>query len=243
MTLGLWAILCLLSGLSSAQAAAPALQFFEAEYDLHFLGMRVATVKRSLQADSDGRYVFRAESETSGMLSLFRDDQIREYSLFALNQGQVILLKSAYHHTGSQRQKHEEISFDWDAMQAHSLRADQPWTIPIPPHTLDLFVSQMQLMLDLQNGKQDFNYAIVRKGELDYYRLRQVGEELIDTPVGYLKTLKFIQQAKNKERYTMLWCAPDLHYFPVRIEHREPGDEPVRAELQSVKFYPVEAKS
>lgn len=233
--------LCLFALSPSSRAAeTPAMPLFEAEYGLHFLGLRVASAKRRLRALDAQRYEFVSDSQTAGLAAMFRDDTIYERSLFILHQGRVRPLEFTFRHDGSHRNKRKEERFDWEQMQARSIFPDNTWEVALEPGALDMLAYQIQLMLDLRAGKREFNYLILNDGELERYPLEFAGEETLDTELGQLHTLKFVRRAANKKRYSTLWCAPKLAYVPVQIEHKEPDDEPVRALIENLHFSPVQ---
>ena len=60
-------------------------------------------------------------------------------------------------------------------------------------------------------------------GELREYHLQTLGEEEISTPAGRFRTIK-VQRTQTGGKYTVtLWCAPELDYFPVRIDRAKRG--------------------
>ena len=60
-------------------------------------------------------------------------------------------------------------------------------------------------------------------GEIREYRLETLGEEEMSTPAGHFKTIK-VQRTQTGGKYTVtLWCAPELDYFPVRIDRHKRG--------------------
>jgi len=56
------------------------------------------------------------------------------------------------------------------------------------------------------------------------YKLKDLGEESIDTPVGKFNTRKFSRlKSGNKDRIT-LWCAEELYFLPIKIESIDDDD-------------------
>ena len=52
--------------------------------------------------------------------------------------------------------------------------------------------------------------------------MEEIGNERISTELGLLNTLKVRRLRAGSRRETILWCAEELGYLPVRITHREP---------------------
>ena len=44
---------------------------------------------------------------------------------------------------------------------------------------------------------------------------------MINTPLGDLQTLKLTRHKPNSDVRTTLWCAKDIDYLPVKVEHIE----------------------
>jgi hypothetical protein len=102
----------------------------------------------------------------------------------------------------------------------------------------------------LQNPKQKtFNYLIADGGRLKHYQIKRLEQETITTPLGSINTVKFKRQRdrdSDKDRETTLWCAPELNYLPVKLEHIEKDGTKFTAVLRRVEgisksaFTPVE---
>ena len=48
-----------------------------------------------------------------------------------------------------------------------------------------------------------------------------MGEEKVNTPLGDLNTIKVQNTKPDDVRKLIFWCAPELKYLPVKIEHTE----------------------
>lgn len=83
---------------------------------------------------------------------------------------------------------------------------------------------QIQLQQDLLNGKKDFAYQIADGGRLKEYKFVTVGEELLDTPLGKVNTIKVKRSRENDERVTYAWLAKDWNYLLVRLQQEEKGE-------------------
>src|SRR3569623_1489452 len=94
-----------------------------------------------------------------------------------------------------------------------------PWRMEIPPDVHDMLGYLLAIMLDLQRGRKELQYSIADGGKLKTYAFQILGEEQVESPFGRLKTVK-LRRTEDK-RDTTVWCAPALHYLPVRLEQRE----------------------
>ncbi len=218
--------------------AAPELPLFEATYQLSALGLPFAQARRILEKTAANEYLFHTHAETIGLLSWVRDDKITESSRWRFADGILQPLHYEFLHQGK-RQKRREVRFDWQNKTAHSRKNAETWELKLQTGTLDMLLSQLALTWELLQNPQPSNrrYMIAHDEKVSVYEIQFNGEERLDTPLGQLNTLKFTRQdPQNEKRFSVLWCAPELHYLPVRIEHTEPGDETVKAEIETIRF-------
>lgn len=229
-------IISLLLLCSYSLPAFPANDFpapFTADYKLYARGLPIGEGARRLYQQQDGKLVFESKTLTTGVLALFRDDKIEERSIFTLDQGNIRPLEYTYDHTGSKKQKHVHLTFDW---QNHKVKntGSQTWELPLQKGTLDDQLYQIVLMQDLQQGKRQLSYTVADDDKkIKVYTPTYIGKELVKTGIGELETLKYQRLSADKKRQTTLWCAPALHYLPVQVEHLEKG-EVVTMILQTV---------
>ncbi len=209
---------------------------FHAEYELYAFGLHLGDATRSLTRAGDKRFVFYSDSQTTGLLSYIRDDRITETSVWEYHQGEVRPLKYTYHHSGSKKQRHEEVIFDWENQIARGMYRGESWQDPLDEGELDPSVYQIALMKTLlENEPGDMEYQVPYKGKFKPFPLKFEGRETIDTVFGELETVKFMHRGDNKERISRLWCAPDLYYLPVRVSHTEPGGETITMHIESLR--------
>ncbi len=220
--------------LSSIAAPVPD---FRAHYSLHSYGIELGKATRELKTTQPNQFIFSSESNTTGVAALIRDDQIKEKSLWTYQDGNIVPQSYAYHHTGSKKQRHVTIEFDWQKGLAANTYKGETWEIKLKSGVLDKLVYQMALMRDLKAGhKGDIEYQVADGGKLKTYRLIFAGEEMIETKLGKLKTYKFTRQsAHKKSRFSSLWCAEAYQWLPVRIEHQEPKGDKVTMVIESLE--------
>jgi predicted acetyltransferase len=229
----LWC-LCLLSGLALEGRAEPVpLPDFEARYRLSYENFRVGEARYRLAHTAD-TFLYESHSQPVGLASWFRKDRVTERSTWVWHEQWIRPLSYQYQRRGGRKERSAELHFDWQQRRVENRVDGQPWEMDIPPRTLDKLVVTLALMLDLEQGRKDMEYAIADGGSLKRYRFRVVGEETIQTPAGSYPALKLERVREDNKRYTALWCAPALHYLPVRIQQRESDDSLLTSELQFV---------
>lgn len=194
---------------------------FTAKYTLYAAGLTVGEGTRQLSQQGE-HWVFESHSQTTGWAARLRDDKIIESSQFTVEAAQVRPLVYEYRQINSKKQKHVHIQFDWNAKIAKNV-ADSPWEIAITDTTLDSLLYQVVIMQDLQQGQRELRYQVADRGKIKVYAPEFQGEEYINTGIGQLKTLRYRYHSPDGKRHTTLWCAPQLHYLVVQVEHDENG--------------------
>ncbi|HEY9198304.1 MAG TPA: DUF3108 domain-containing protein [Gammaproteobacteria bacterium] len=214
---------CLLSAAHGLQAGALP-DDFTANYAVSINNLKIGESEVVLDAQEGGRYLYRSLARSTGIAKLFRGDTVRESSLFILHRDRIRPLEYRFDHTGSKKERHALLNFDWQAQKVSNTVEDHTWEMEIPGDALDKLVVQLAVMMDLNNGKRKLVYAIADGGKLKEYQFAVVGEENVKVPAGEFATVKIQRLRKDNDRTTHFWCAPALGHLPVRIEQIEHED-------------------
>jgi hypothetical protein len=225
--------------LPSALSAAPRLAPFEVDYEINRSGLTLIEMHRRLRSNGYGEFRFESDSETTGALSWFVKDRIHEATLWRRQDDWLQPLTYRYVQRGGKNEKHIELIFDWTANTVTDRDSQPLWRAEIPPQTTDKLLYQLQLMLDLQAGRETLAYTIADSGKLRHYRYQRVGEERLQLALGTYATIKLHRDAGR--RSTTIWCAPALNYLPVRIEHTEKDGSRMQANVTRIKGLPLAA--
>lgn len=197
---------------------------FSANYAVKLNGLQAGELKRSLVSNQDGTRTFSSETQAKGVFAFFKPDLVEEVSVWQLKNNTIQPNTYLYKRTGGKKEKYLSLDFDWQKKRVHIDDHKQPWSLDIKPHTLDKLVYQLTLMSDLADNKTQFSYFIADGGKIKTYNIDILDTEEITTPLGKIKAIKLIRhRARSKGRQTILWCAPELHYLPVKLEHTEKG--------------------
>lgn len=213
---------CLLLGAALPAAELP--EDFTAHYALSLNGFKLGESKISLSAQGNNRFVYRSYTYSTGVAKLFRNDTVRESSLFTLQGEGLRPLEYRFDHTGDKKERHALLKFDWQAGKVSNTVEGHTWEMKIPGGTLDKLVVQLAVMLDLGGGEKKLTYAIADGGKLKEYQFVVIGEETIKVPAGEFATLKLERLRKDNDRTTYFWCAPQLGHLPVKIMQIEHED-------------------
>jgi len=212
--------------------AAP-LPDFTASYELRRGSLRIGTSTIALSTDAAGRYLYESRSTPSRLVSWFLKDRLHETSRGRLSSTGVRPDEYHYRRSGGREERQADLSFDWQQMSVENRVDDSNWKMDIPAGTLDKLVSQVAMMLALQQGKTDVTFSIADGGKLKEYRFMQVGHETLELPAGTFETVKITRLRENRKRETYIWCAPALNYLPVRIWQREKDGSEYQSDLES----------
>jgi hypothetical protein len=109
---------------------------------------------------------------------------------------------------------------------------DSRWEMTIPAGTLDKLATQLGIMLELQNGASEKTFAVADGGKLKQYAFQAIGTETVELPAGSFETVKLHRVGDSTQKLTYIWCAPELHYLPVRILQRNEDQSEYRRELE-----------
>jgi len=203
-------------------ADEPGLLAYQARYSIRKGGFKLAEVNIQLQRTGT-HYRFVSDSETTGLVSMFRSDTIHESSELEIVNGRIIP-KHYFYERKSKKPKKVDLQFDWPAKKVINSVAGQEWTIEnLPDSTVDKFSIQLAAMLGVQTDKQSLRFHYAEKGKLKEYLFTVEGKERIETKLGEYDTIKIKRaRAKKKKRITYSWLAPELGYVLVRMQHVEP---------------------
>ena len=210
---------------------------FTAIYKLYVNDIPVGKGSRSLTKISADKFRFETVGETTGLAALIQKLRIEERSVFTRINGKIRPLEYTYRQTG-RKSRDNQVLFNWSNHTAQDVYQGETKTVSLSENVLDRLIYQLVLMQELQQGKRQLQYQVVNKGHISTYTPTLLGKETIKTGTGELEALKYERLASNKERRTTLWCAPQLHYLPVRVEHAEKANEVFSLVLESVQGLP-----
>ena len=207
-----------LTVLSSLVMAADAPKTFDNEYKAKLYGFNI-TVTNRLTKTADNQYdlLFKADSMIGN---------ITEHSKMQWHPAQQTItpLHYSYARRGLSKDRTAELTFDWKNKSVTNNVQKTSWQMDIAQRVQDKLSYQIQMQQDLLNGKKDFAYQIADGGRLKEYKFTAVGEEILDTPLGKVNTLKVKRSRENDERVTYAWLAKEWNYLLVRLQQEEKGE-------------------
>ena len=234
-----FSILCALCCLPvAAMDSIPAPKPYSATYTARWNGFNLQG-DRSLKKMADGSYILNMSTKhfLAGIIeeTRFRTDA----------KGNIIPTHYSYHRTGFGGGHDSRIRFDWTTRIAASEVPSDTWEVPLKEAVFDKLSYQVQmrtaLMQDhnkemqdrnkeiqdrnkeIQDRNKEMHFVLLDKGKFKKYDFKPLGEELIDTPYGKIKTIKIRRERSNNKRETLLWLAPEWDYLLIKLTQAEDG--------------------
>ena len=240
ITVALVAMMLIPVGNPARASDEPGLFSYKARYSIRKGGFKLADI--NIQLHRNGKhYRYVSDSETTGLVSLFRSDTIHESSELEIHNGRIIP-KHYFYERISKKPKKVDLQFDWQAKKVKNSVSGQEWTVEnLPDNTVDKFSVQLAAMLAVQKGNKSLRFHYAENGELKQYLFTIEGRERVETKLGEYDTIKIKRvRAKGKKRITYSWLAPELGYVLVRMQHVEPNG--AKLDLVLEEFSRTESK-
>ena len=202
---------------------------YEAVYKTSTSGLSIR-LRRSLSMESNG--VCRLTSEGRLLVA-----GISEVSVFSVAGAQVRPKSYIYQLSGPVSRR-REVHFDEGSDVIRSLYKKEWYALPRTRDTLDRMSQQEQLRLLLLNDptpRHDIRFRVADGRRVKEYRLHYRGDARVETPMGWVDTLRFARQHDNPKRRSEVWIAPEWDYLIVRTLHVDDGKTTV-ADLVSARI-------
>lgn len=212
-------------------ALASELQPYEAVYKTKLNGFNVDVIRRLQIQDSRVTISFDAEKFLFGV-----------YETSALlDEGDGLLLPVTFEHKakGLSHKHDKELVFNWTDNTVLDLLKPERAPLAIENPTYDKLSYQTQLRLDLIRNPdtQHLEYTVTNGVRNRVYGFDRTGEEVLNTPLGDLRTIKFEREGGDDDRQVSVWVAPDWDFLLVQMDQiKEPGDKTERLILKNAKI-------
>lgn len=221
-----------------AQKSVPAREpsLFRAIYKADYKGLPISAKGiRELRRTEDGHY--ELSSKATSMFA-----SITETSEFKISGDRFVPLEYQYHRSGIGRKRDAILNFDWDNNTVLNNVQNKPWTMDVPIGAMDKLLYQFKLREDLLSAYEnqepwpELSYVIADGGRLKNYEFEVIGEELIDTPVGQLNTIKATRVRDSRNRQSTFWLAPDYDFLLVKFQQLEADGDGFELILREAEF-------
>ena len=186
---------------------------FRAEYRAEYQGLPIkAKAIRKLDKNTDNRFRF-----VSTVNSVFI--QVTETSEFEYENLQIRPLNYDYKRKGLGREKREKLTFDW---RKKSLLFNSKELSPLAAGTLDKLSLQLKLREDVAQIKAandpifNLSYIIADKSKRKPYHFKILPDEMLETSLGYIRTIPIERMRNDRMRQTRFWLSPEFNFLIVK---------------------------
>lgn len=181
----------------------------------------------------DKRYTITQVAEASGIFSLIASGRHVQIS-----QGEVtpagLRPDSYWVQRGQSADKTDSAQFDWQSLRLSFGSGGDTRSVRLPAGTQDLLSFLYQLALaPPQAGSTQLYITNGRK--LDNYGYQTLGEEILEIPLGQIKTLHIEKLHQEGEENTEIWLATEYHYLPVKIRHTDKQGSVIEQTAAAIK--------
>ena len=171
--------------------------------------------------NKDGRYTLRAETQTTGLVSLFKSYHLLQTSTGSLSSQGLRPAGYSEVKTDSSGKQVTIATFDWPAHKIHFTDGQDS---VLPDQTQDV------LSLPYHISQQPLNVKSIpialSKGRNVSRQYLAVGEEtIISTPMGDLRTVTLSKVHGANEEGLIIWLALEYRLLPVKILHLDKSGE------------------
>lgn len=235
---GRHALLCCAGWLLSSVLTLPALEAaslpsFTATFQIMRDSLRLGTNEVALTVEENGDYRYESHTWPSSWILWLLKEDLRELSRGIMDQAGIRPLFYHYRRSGRRTARTAVLTFDWKTSTVVNDVDDSRWEMTIPAGTLDKLSTQIGIMRELQNGATEKTFAVADGGKLKQYAFQVIDTETVELPAGRFETVKLNRIGDSTQKQTYIWCAPELHYLPVRILQRKEDQTEYRRELES----------
>lgn len=194
---------------------------FRAVYKADYKGLPIsAKGVRELTQNENGRYLLSSKAT-----SIFAS--ITETTEFSIEGSEVIPFEYHYHRSGIGKKRDAILNFDWENNTVLNDVQNRPWRMDVPTGALDKLLYQYKLREDLRAAYEagqpwpELEYVIADGGKLKRYAFKVMGEEVIDTPLGKMNTIKAARVKDSRNRESTFWLSLEYEFLLVRFQQLE----------------------
>lgn len=201
---------------AGTQPTAQPPAIYEATYLARALGLSATAYRSQTLA---GENTYRLENRLTLALLGATVGTVTEASEFRWDNQRVVPVQYSYVQTGLSSRE-EFVQFDWSVLSALSTQDAESWSLALQEGVQDKLSYSQSFGYDIGVlGLQEVTYSIVDGNEIEEHIYRVTAEEVLNTPLGNLNTVKIERvRSGGSQRSTTVWLAKDWHYLLVRLE-------------------------
>lgn len=177
-------------------------------------GLNVGTVVQTWKMQNN-HYSLTSIAQATGIFSLIKSGKLVQTSQGSLTENGLVP-DAFWIQRGQSADSTEFARFDQNDKTLTFGSNQNSQTVTLPDGSQDLlsFIYQIAAAPP-QSGK--FQLFITNGRKLDTYEYQVIGEELLDMPIGQIRSLHLSRVHAPNEDGTDIWLGLDLHNLPVKI--------------------------
>jgi len=193
------------------------LVLFENSYTAKLMGFSViATSRLTSLSDDNYEMLFKADSVVG---SITETSQVRWNAV----EQTVKPYHYSYKRASLGKDKDSELSINWSTHTVTNLKNKKNFSFDSTTKMQDSLSYQLQMRQDLIAGKSKFEYVIANGRKIKKYRFEIVEDEILNTPLGEVKTVKVKRTNASDDTVIHAWFAKDFQYLLVQLQQEENG--------------------
>jgi hypothetical protein len=208
----------------SALAETPPMTYV-AEYEAFYKDRDIGTTVFSVRFDGDsGTYIYESSTQVKGLLKIASPNPIVDRSRFRYEDRAV--RPQEFHNKDGSRSgdENQHIVFDWSLAKAQISGEHGTVEVDLAAGVIDRGSLQVALTTDLANGRMPGPYIVADADSFDTYHYTRQADKTVETALGKLEVVSYVQQREGSSRQTVFELAPGLGFVPVRIEQLRDGE-------------------
>lgn len=209
---------------------------FSYRYQLVRNGAVLGINRLQFKALPNGVWQFTSKAAGTEGLASLAGAGVDERSTLIAPRGQLELFSNRTETSVAWKKEVKSTSFD-KASNAYIYRDHKATRkVAYQPGIIDRHTLTVALMSDLRSGKnKSFSYPALNKGKLDTFRFKLTGEEVLDTALGKLKTVRLERIRDTADgKTTRIWFAKERNYAPVKIQELDSKGDDIELRIQTL---------
>jgi hypothetical protein len=204
---------------------------FSAHYQADWKSINVGTSDLELKQDGEpGHYLYTWTITAHGIFRLYRDE-VTQKSWLSINADHVRPEK----YRAEDGKSSVSLDFDWDTGRVRGTSENKTVDLKVNDGTQDVMSIQVEVMLNLKNGKLPKTFQIIDKDKPKEFIYNQEGTANIRTALGQLDTVIVASQQAGNNRILRMWFAPSLGFVPVQAERTRDGKLEFAMRIKTLK--------
>jgi len=183
----------------------------------------------------DNRYRLGSQSESTGLIEMFRPHRYNYLSQGTLSEQGLRPDRFLASVKRGSRSDESIAVFDWTEHKVRLGRLPQQTTVELPAGSQDVVSFMYQLALS-PPAPGRIQFPFTRGTRLEMVSFDVLPAEILETPLGRLRTIPVIQVRENGKESLAVWLATDYRNLPVRIRfynrHGEVSGEQLAGEIK-----------